>query len=154
MTPLPRTAVVLLKTPELSGPCHSALKLGPRTIAVCGTAIFSVAIRLENTTICQYSVKNLSADFSKIVKSISRHLHREVPCLMCHIFLMRDLTSLKLTRSVLFRPKLYTNGLSWDTISWYYTFKARPLLVELLLTTDYIKTAIMNKQPVAPGLAL
>jgi hypothetical protein len=44
-----------------------------RMTAVRSTAIFSVAIRLENTTICQYSVTNLSADFSKIVKSISRH---------------------------------------------------------------------------------
>jgi hypothetical protein len=73
MTPLLRTAAFLLKTAELSGPWHSALKLGPLTIAVRGTAIFSVAFRLENTAICQYSVTNLSVDFSKIVKSISRH---------------------------------------------------------------------------------
>jgi hypothetical protein len=79
MTPLPRTAAVLLKTAELSGPWHSALKLGPRTIAVHGMAIFSVAIRLENTAICQYSVTNLSADFSKIVKSISRHFTSRGP---------------------------------------------------------------------------
>jgi hypothetical protein len=45
MTPLPRTAAFLFKTAELSGPWHSAVKLGPRTIAVRGTAIFSVAIR-------------------------------------------------------------------------------------------------------------
>jgi hypothetical protein len=73
MTPLPRTATVLLKTAELSGPWHSALKLGPWTIAVRGMAIFSVAIRLDNTAICQYSVMNLSADFSKIVESSPRH---------------------------------------------------------------------------------
>jgi hypothetical protein len=73
MTPLPRIAAVLLKTAELSGPWHSSLKLGPRTVAVRGTAIFSVAIRLENTALCQYSVMNLSADFSKIVESNTRH---------------------------------------------------------------------------------
>jgi hypothetical protein len=79
MTPLLRTAAFLLKTAELSGPWHSALKLGPRTIAVRGTAIFSVEIRLENTAICQHSVMNLSADFSKIVKSISRHFTSRGP---------------------------------------------------------------------------
>jgi hypothetical protein len=102
MTPLPRTAAVLLKTAELSGPWHSALKLGPRTIAVRGTAIFSVAIRLETTAICHHSVMNLSADFSKTVECIPAILQREAPCLKRCIFLMRDFTSLKLC----------TNGLS------------------------------------------
>jgi hypothetical protein len=37
--------------------------------------------------------------------------HREAPCLMRRIFLMRDFTSLKLIRGILFGPKLYTNGL-------------------------------------------
>jgi hypothetical protein len=39
-------------------------------------------------------------------------LHREAPCLKRHIFLIRDLTRLKLIHGVMFRPKLYTNGLS------------------------------------------
>jgi hypothetical protein len=39
-------------------------------------------------------------------------LHREAPCLNCHIFLKSDFTSLKLIRGVLFRPKLHVNGLS------------------------------------------
>jgi hypothetical protein len=50
-------------------------------------------------------------------------LHREAPCLKHRIFLIRDFTSLKLIRGVLFWPKLFTNGLSWHTISWHYTFK-------------------------------
>jgi hypothetical protein len=50
-------------------------------------------------------------------------LQREAPCLKRCIFLMRDFTSLKLIRGVLFRPKLYISGLSWHTISWYYPFK-------------------------------
>jgi hypothetical protein len=56
-----------------SGLWHSALKLGPLTIAIRDTAIFSVAIRLENTAICQYSVTNLSAEFSNRVESSPRH---------------------------------------------------------------------------------
>jgi hypothetical protein len=52
-----------------SGLWHSALKFGPLTIAVRGMSIFFVAIRLENTAICQYSVTNLS----KRVESSSRH---------------------------------------------------------------------------------
>jgi hypothetical protein len=50
-------------------------------------------------------------------------LHREAPCLKRSIFLMRDFTSLKLIRGILFGSKLNTNGLSWHTISWHYTFK-------------------------------
>jgi hypothetical protein len=50
-------------------------------------------------------------------------LHWETSCLKCRIFLKRDFTSLKLIRGALFWSKLYFNGLSWHTISWYYTFK-------------------------------
>jgi hypothetical protein len=53
-------------------------------------------------------------------------LHRETACLKCRIYLKCDFTSLKLIRRAMFRPKLYTNGLSWHTISWYYTFKLCP----------------------------
>jgi hypothetical protein len=38
-----------------------------------------VAIRLENTAICQYSVMNLSADFSKTVESSPRHFTSRGP---------------------------------------------------------------------------
>jgi hypothetical protein len=56
-------------------------------------------------------------------------LHQETACLKCRIYLKRDYTSLKLIRGAMFRPKLYTNGLSWHTISWYYTFKV-PTIVQ------------------------
>jgi hypothetical protein len=56
-----------------SGLWQSALKFGPLTIAIRGTAIFSVAIHLENTAICLYIVTNLSAEFSKRVKFSLRH---------------------------------------------------------------------------------
>jgi hypothetical protein len=49
------------------------------TTAIRSTAIFSVAICLENTAICQYSVMNLSADFSKTVKSSTRHFTSRGP---------------------------------------------------------------------------
>jgi hypothetical protein len=79
MMPLLRTAAVLLKTAELSGPWHSAPKLSCLTLAIRGTAIFSVAIRLENTAICQYSVTNLSTDFSKTVEYSTRHFTSRGP---------------------------------------------------------------------------
>jgi hypothetical protein len=39
-------------------------------------------------------------------------LHREAHCLKRYIFSTRDFTSVKCVRGTLFRPKLYTNGLS------------------------------------------
>jgi hypothetical protein len=42
-------------------------------------------------------------------------LYRESPCLKRHIFLPRGFKSIKYLRSKLFRPKLNTNGLSWNT---------------------------------------
>jgi hypothetical protein len=46
-----------------SGLWHSALKFRPLTIAIHGTAISFVAIRLESTAICQYSIRNLPPPF-------------------------------------------------------------------------------------------
>jgi hypothetical protein len=46
-------------------------------------------------------------------------LHRQFPCL----FLTRDFLGVRQICGGLFRPKLYTNGLSWQNISWYYPFK-------------------------------
>jgi hypothetical protein len=43
-----RTAAVLLKTAELSGPWHSALKLSHLALAVRSTTIFALAIRGVN----------------------------------------------------------------------------------------------------------
>jgi hypothetical protein len=59
---------------------YFALKFGLLTIAIRGMEIFSVAIRLENTAICQYSVMNLSAEFSNTVESSPRHFtSRDLP---------------------------------------------------------------------------
>jgi hypothetical protein len=58
-----------------------------------------------------------------ILKSSPAILHRETTCLTHHRFLKRDFTSVKLIRSLMFKLKLYTHGLNWHTISWYYNFK-------------------------------
>jgi hypothetical protein len=51
-------------------------------------------------------------------------LHRQFPCFIRHKFLTRDFLGARQIRGGLFSPKLYTNGLSWQTISWYYPFKS------------------------------
>jgi hypothetical protein len=79
MMPLLRTAAVLLKTAELSGPWHSALKLSHLTLAVRSMPIFALAIHGVNTAISFDSVTNLSADFSKSVESSSRHFTSRGP---------------------------------------------------------------------------
>jgi hypothetical protein len=80
MTPLLRTAAVPLKTAELSGPWHSALKLSHLTlVAVRSVPIFASAIRGVNTAISFDSVTNLSADFCKTVESSPRHFTSRGP---------------------------------------------------------------------------
>jgi hypothetical protein len=49
-------------------------------------------------------------------------LLRESPCLLRCKLLANDFKSVKLIRGGLLAPKLYTKGLSWDTISWHLTF--------------------------------
>jgi hypothetical protein len=49
-------------------------------------------------------------------------LHRQIPCLLCHNFLTHDFLAVKPWRGKLFRPKLSTQGLIWNSISWHYTF--------------------------------
>jgi hypothetical protein len=104
-----------------SGLWHSALKFGHLTRVICGTAIFYVAIHLENTSICLYSVKNLSLAIEW--NPAPAIFHWETACLTHHIFLTRDFSSVKLIHGAMSRPKLYVNVLSWHNISWFYTFK-------------------------------
>jgi hypothetical protein len=49
-------------------------------------------------------------------------LHWQFPCLLCHKFLTHDFLGVRQICGKLFRPKLYTNGFNWQTISWYYPF--------------------------------
>jgi hypothetical protein len=49
-------------------------------------------------------------------------LHRQLPCLLRHNFSTHDFPAVKPWHGKLFRPKLYTKGLSWHSISWYYPF--------------------------------
>jgi hypothetical protein len=82
--------------------------------AVCQEVIPVVAIR-------GIWPRNLASDWIP-APAIS---HRQLPCLLPvrHKFLTRDFLGVREIRGGLFRPKLYTNGLSWQTISWYYLFK-------------------------------
>jgi hypothetical protein len=67
-------------------------------------------------------------------------LHRPFPCLLRHKFLTCDFLGVRQIRCGLFRPKLYTNGLSWQTISWYYPFKDCSFchrFTELFLKANY-----------------
>jgi hypothetical protein len=53
-------------------------------------------------------------------------LHRQLPCLLRPNFLThltQDYPAVKPWRGKLFRPKLSTQGLIWNSISWHYTFK-------------------------------
>jgi hypothetical protein len=50
-------------------------------------------------------------------------LHQQLPCLLRHNFLTHDFPAVKPWRGKLFRPKLSTQGLIWNSISWHYTFK-------------------------------
>jgi hypothetical protein len=79
MTPLLRTAAVLLKTAELSGPWHSALKLSHLTLADRSAPISALAIRGVNTAISFDSITNLSADFSRTVVSSPRYFTSRGP---------------------------------------------------------------------------
>jgi hypothetical protein len=117
MTLLLLTAAVLLKTAELSGPWYSALKLSYLSLAVRRTPIFALAICRVHTAISFDSVKNFSADFSKTVKSSSRHFTLRGPLFEALYIFYTWLysTCLKLIHGTSFRPKLYTNSLSWHT---------------------------------------
>jgi hypothetical protein len=72
---------------------------------------------------CCGNLRHLTAEHSKWPNSSTAILHQQFPCLLCHKFLMRDFLGVRKIPSGLLRPKLYTNGLSWQTISWYYPFK-------------------------------
>jgi hypothetical protein len=46
----------------------------------------------------------------------------------------------------MFRPELYISGLSWHTISWYYTFKAKIIFIGMKISVLFIqKNTIYQK---------
>jgi hypothetical protein len=107
--PRQSTGLTWPRQPEC-GACQSAVHLG----AVCQEVIPVVAIR-------GIWLRNLAND--RIPAPTI--LHQQFPCLLCHKCLMRDFLGVRQIRGGLFRPKQYTNGLSWQTISWYYPFNVR-----------------------------
>jgi hypothetical protein len=60
-------------------------------------------------------------------------LHRKPPCLLRHKFLTLDFPGVSPIRGELFRFKLYTKGLRWHSISWYYPFNLEGLNVPSLV---------------------
>jgi hypothetical protein len=69
---------------------------------------------------CCDKLQYLSVELRTWVNSSTRHF----PSVCCDIgkFLRLDFLGVRHIRDGLLRPKLYTNGLSWHTISWYYPF--------------------------------
>jgi hypothetical protein len=59
-------------------------------------------------------------------------LHRQLPCLLRHNFLTHNFPAVKPWCGKLFRPKLSTQGLIWNSISWHYTFKYCTVLTRFL----------------------
>jgi hypothetical protein len=86
---------------------------------VCGTWQSAVHLR----AVCQEVIpvvairgiwpRNLANDRIPV----SAILHRQFPCLLRNKFLKHDFLGVRQIRGGLFRPKLYTNGLSWQTTS-------------------------------------
>jgi hypothetical protein len=69
---------------------QSALNGRLWTLAISSTTIFDVAIRRHHTAVCHGRVKDLSAEFSKRVKSSSRHFTLRGPLFeMSYLFKAR-----------------------------------------------------------------
>jgi hypothetical protein len=69
-------------------------------------------------------------------------LHQQFPCLLRHKFLTHDVLGVIQIHGGLFRPKLYTNGLSWQTISWYYSLRCISLNKRCTDTTLMLQSVV------------
>jgi hypothetical protein len=98
---------------------QSALKCRLRTLAISSTTIFFVAIRGHHTSVCHRRVKDLSAEFSKRVKSSSRHF-----TLRSHLFEM----------SYLFKARLYQFKTNTRSIVQVLTIRQWSQLAHYLVT--------------------
>jgi hypothetical protein len=97
---------------------------------VCGNpqyGYFIVAIHILHIGDCHdpWYTFEYSAELSKWVRYSSRHYTLTAPCLLRHKLLTHDFLRVRQICGKLLRPKLYTNILSCQTISWmwYYPFK-------------------------------
>jgi hypothetical protein len=68
--------------------------------------------------------KQLRGGIHTQITFIQRRYYKTIIHVTRHKFLARNFLGIRQICGRLFRPKLYTNGLSWQTISWYYPFKA------------------------------
>jgi hypothetical protein len=73
-------------------------------------------------------------------------LHRQLPCLLRHNILTHDFPAVKPWRGKLFRPKLYTRGLSWHSISCWSWFAQRLQLrnIEKYLEKQKYETTFLH----------
>jgi hypothetical protein len=109
-----------------------------RTVQTCGNPLSNVDFGLWQSVVWPFllwqSADNTPLSAMAGIKIWARSLaiewnpapailHRETACLKCRIYLKRDFTSVKRICGAMLRPKLYVIGLSWHSISWYYTFK-------------------------------
>jgi hypothetical protein len=89
---------------------------------------------------CCGNPRHLTAELSKWPNSSTHHW--QFHCLLRHKFLTHDFLGVRKIRSGLFTPKLYTTGLCWQTISWYYPFKLQYLYVALFLCSTLLSPGI------------
>jgi hypothetical protein len=109
---------------NLRADCH-------RLDLTAATCVRNLAIRsprsLPRSYSCCGNPRHMTVEHSKWPKSSTRYFTLTIfSCFLCHKFLTRNFLGVRHIRGGLFRPKLYTNGLSWQTISWYYPFKNGP----------------------------
>jgi hypothetical protein len=81
------------------------------------------------------SERSLAKDWIPVPAS----LHWQASCLLRHTFLTGDSPGARYMRGGLFRPKLYTNGLSWHTISRYYPFNSETFFMNAKLNLEWIR---------------
>jgi hypothetical protein len=74
---------------------------------------------------CCGNPRHLTAELGKWPNSRTRHFTSTVPLFVTSYIFEARRSRWKTDTRRLFRPKLYTNALSWQTISWYYPFKVR-----------------------------
>jgi hypothetical protein len=127
------------------------------SVAISSMVKLVVAVRSLNTADChnpQYTFERRALQVSEL-QLPPFYIDDSSPCLLDHKFLMRNFLGVRQLGGGLFRPKLYTNGLSRHTISWYYPFKWRSLPFLFLAHLDLlIRIMIFWGRPIARNSAL
>jgi hypothetical protein len=142
---MPRFAATIISPWQTAFQCTADFQLlfwgliqTMRRVQVCGNPLSNSDSRLWQSAVwpsslwqsAEYTPRSANTGLKIWARSLATEwnpappiLHQETGCLKRRIFLTRDFKSLKLIRGAMFRPMLYANGLSLNTISWHYTFK-------------------------------